>query len=361
MALTLLFVCILLGCEGSNDLSESTSTRDTGSVAFNVVWNQDLDSDTDYQIRAVVCGNEPEQVSTVRATIITAENSVVKRGGPWDCFPPSGTIQGVPVGSDYTLLFYGHNDMGRTTYSGVASDVSVNTGINNIGPIDANQFFAEIISPLDESLNIDPDSARFEWEYAPGAAGYQLWILESEDIFSDSLIFDCDNPSFTVPAGLLDANTTYYWTVWSIDIYENRSWWYRYPLSFTTASATMDDNYEDNDSFQTAQFLLEATRLSDFDGPGIAVLNDIDFYQIYVDHDNVNLVISCTFFDSSGDIDIELYDAGGNFLGGSWTDFDNEYIYQEHAGGPATYYVVIWLQDEGFSTSNTYDLLWTAQ
>ncbi len=361
MVTILFFICILTACEGSNDLSDNTSTHDTGSVAFNVVWNQGLGSDTDYQAMAVVCGNEPEQVSTVRAAIVNTETSVVKQGGPWDCTPPSGTIQGVPIGSDYTILFYGFNESGRTTYSGVKLGISVNTGINDIGTIDANQFFTQITSPADESSNIDPDLARFEWDYAPGAAGYQLWISESDNIFSDPLIFDCDGLDFTVPAGILDANTTYYWTVWSIDIYENRSWWYRYPLSFTTASATMDDNYENNDSIDAAFDLPRNVDLSSIDGPGIAVSQNFDFYKMVVPYNSANLVISCTFIHNFGDIDMELFDAGGNFLDGSWTTFDNEYIYFEHAGGPATYYVVVGLFDDESSPSNIYDLKWTAQ
>ena len=101
--------------------------------------------------------------------------------------------------------------------------------------------------------------------------------------------------------------------------------------------------------------------LSSIDGPGIAVFQDFDFYKIVVPYTSANLVIGCTFIHTSGDIDIELYDADDNFIDGSWTDFDNEYIYHEHTGGPATYYVLVWLYDDEFGTSNAYDLTWTAQ
>lgn len=362
MIIIYLLVGILAGCEGSNNVSDSTSASDTGSVAFNVAWNQSLDNDMDYQIRAVLCGNEPEQVDTVSVAIVNTEASVYRVGGPWDCFTGSGIIQDVPVGPDYTFLFYGHNEMGRTTYSGVELEIFVNTGVNDIGTIDANQFYARNTSPANESSSIDPDSTtRFEWEYAPGAARYELWISDSENIFSPLLTFNCDDRIFDVPAGNLDPGTTYYWTVWSVDIDGNRSWWYSNPFSFTTASATMDDNYEPNNWFDEAVDLPESMNLSAINGPGIAVLQDLDFYKIDVPYLYANLVISCTFIHNSGNIDIELYDADGNILDGSWSDFDNEYIYFGHAGGSAIYYVIIYLEDAVFGTSNTYDLKWTAQ
>ena len=60
MVTTLLLICILAGCEGSNDLSDSTPTLDTGSISFDVAWNQGSDIDTDYQTMAVVCGSDPD-------------------------------------------------------------------------------------------------------------------------------------------------------------------------------------------------------------------------------------------------------------------------------------------------------------
>jgi hypothetical protein len=362
MVTTLLLICILAACEGGNDISESTSTRDTGSIAFNVAWNQSLDSGTDYQTRAVICGGDPVQVATVRVAIVDTETSVVKMGGPWDCFASSGTIQDVPVGSDYTLLFYGHNEDGRTAYSGTRVGISVNSGVNDIGTIDANQFFSEIISPADGSSSIDPDSTTFSWAYAPGAAEYQLWISESSDL-SSPLIFDTDNLFFTVPDGYLDVYTTYYWTAFPIDIYGNRSYFYGDIYRFTTGSGgggVMDDNYEDNDSFAAAHYLPRDSYLSDIDGYGIAVLGDIDYYSIYVPYTDAILEFECIFSHGSGDIDIELYDADGNYLDDSMSGDDNEYIYHVHVGGAASYYIKVWLFDDGSGTSNTYDLWWSA-
>ena len=364
MVTTLLLIYILAACEGGNDFSDNKSTRDTGSIAFNVVWKQGLDNDTDYQTRAVICGNEPEQVARVSAAIVINETSVVKRGGPWECFDSSGTIQGVPVGSDYTLLFYGHNGIGRTTYFGARLGISVNTGINNIGTIDANQFFTEIISPRDASSNIDPDSANFSWAYALGASKYQLWISESPD-FSDYLTFDTDDLFFPVPAGVLDGNTTYYWTVIPIDIDNKVGWFYEDVYSFTTGSGggATDDNYEENDSIDAAVDLSQGMNLSSISGPGIAVFQDFDFYKIVVPYNSATIEINCNFSHVDGDIDIELFDAAGDYIDlgdQGYSGDDNEILVYAHSSdaSPTTYYIKVYLYFEKLPA--TYDLIWDA-
>jgi hypothetical protein len=354
----LLFICVLAACEGANDSSDSTPTRDTGSIAFNVVWDQRSDSDTDYQTRAVVCGSDPVQVDTVRAVIVNTESSVLRRGGPWECSAGSGTVQGVPVGSGYMLLFYGHNEFGRTTYSGAELGISVETGINDIGTIDANRFFSDIIDPPHTSSNIDPDSATFSWTYASGAARYQLWISESQDLLGNTQTFDTDDLFFTVPPGFLAGNTTYYWTVFAIDIDNNRSWFYGDIYSFTTASATMDDNYEDNDMLGTAYDISgdEQTYLSSIDGLGVANSGDDDYYQIEVTPGYEYLTIDCFFADDGGDIDIKLYTFDGTLVTGAATATDNEHIELDVTSyGSGIYYIYVYL----FSgESNTYDLWW---
>ena len=95
---------------------------------------------------------------------------------------------------------------------------------------------------------------------------------------------------------------------------------------------------------------------------GIAVLGDDDFYRIDVPYSNaiLEIDIDCYFFHDLGDIDIELYDANGNLIIAGDSTTDDEYIYFEHSGGPATYYIKVFLFDGGAATSNAYDLGWWA-
>ena len=116
------------------------------------------------RLESVICGSDSAQVATVRAAIANIETGVYEFGGPWDCFSGSGIITDVPVGSGYTLLFYGHNEDGRTTYSGAELGISVSTGNNDIGTIETSQFVTVISFPADTSTNIDPDNATFIWD-----------------------------------------------------------------------------------------------------------------------------------------------------------------------------------------------------
>ena len=365
MVAALLAFSVLAGCEGRNDLTDSRSTLDTGTISFDVTWNRNPDVDTDFQAKAVICGVEPNQVATVSAAIVSTATSVVRMGGPWECTAPSGTIRSVPVGSGYTLLFYGHNDSGQTTYSGTELGISVNPGNNDIGTIAASQFFAEMISPLDASSGIDPDNATFSWQYASGAAGYQLWISESVEL-SDPLIFDTNNLSFTLPTGILMADTPYFWTVFPIDIYDVRSWFYFDTYSFTTAAAdiVIDDNYEPNDIMSEAFDLSDwdGLNLSSLNGEGVAVFNDPDYYRIEVPYSvDATIEISCMFSHALGDIDMELLAAGGAILENSISDTDDEFISYAHSGGPSTYFVKVWRYGDVDTNPNPYDLIWYAR
>ena len=352
----------LLSCESTTEPIETQTDLESGSISFDVAWNQNSDVGSDYQIKAVVCGIESNEVATVSAYIGNTGSDFGKFGGPWECSAGSGIISGVPVGTGYTLLLYGHNDMDRTTYSGVQLDITINKGNNDIGTVTTNQFFAELSAPLDGTADIDPDSASFSWLYSSGAAEYQLWISESDDL-SDHMEFETSELFFTVSDGSLDSDTTYYWTVFPIDPYGNRSWFYSAIYSFTTAGVTaLDDNYEENDT-QTMAYDLSSysgVNLSDIAGYGNAVLDDYDYYGIYVGWSSATISIDCNFLHTFGDIDIELLDEFGNVIDESSSESDDEFISYDHTGGPATYYIKVYLFDDEFGDSNLYNLMWSA-
>ena len=116
-----------------------------------------------------------------------------------------------------------------------------------------------------------------------------------------------------------------------------------------------DDAYEENDSFTTAfdpGYDWEQTNLSSIDGLGLA--NDDDWYAIEVKPGSENIVAELEFIDDNGDIDLELYDATGSLLTGSYSVTDNESI-DYAVANPGTYYLRVY----PFSGSeNTYDLWW---
>ncbi|MGA0332512.1 MAG: matrixin family metalloprotease [Kiritimatiellia bacterium] len=117
------------------------------------------------------------------------------------------------------------------------------------------------------------------------------------------------------------------------------------------------DAYEPNDSLNAAWspgFHWERTWLSDISGP--ALQENDDWYEIEViDAEFERLQIRCVFSNAQGDIDLELYDAGGNRLAFSETVTDNEFI--DHiVSGTGTYYIRVHYGDAG----NPYNLWWDA-
>lgn len=120
-----------------------------------------------------------------------------------------------------------------------------------------------------------------------------------------------------------------------------------------TNSGAIDDAYEDNDSLATAYNLTtEGTLLGNLAGLGVQA--DEDWYRIYVAPTGEQRVrIVCVFTDVAGDIDMQLVDAAGTILAGSYSVTDNENIdYVVPAMG--MYYIRVFSGNAG----NTYNLWW---
>ncbi len=117
-----------------------------------------------------------------------------------------------------------------------------------------------------------------------------------------------------------------------------------------------DDNYEENDVRLSAYDIssYEQTWLSSIDGLGIQA--DNDWYEIYITPGDERLIVTLTFSDAAGDIDLAVYDSGGSPVTDSESITDNEYIdYVLSSSG--TYYLLVYYEDAG----NSYDLRWDDQ
>ncbi|MFX1489015.1 MAG: pre-peptidase C-terminal domain-containing protein [Promethearchaeota archaeon] len=120
-----------------------------------------------------------------------------------------------------------------------------------------------------------------------------------------------------------------------------------------TPGVPPDDNYEENDDYGSAYNLSgnEDTWLSTIDGFGVQL--DEDWYEIYMDPGELFLHVELLFTHTNGDIDIQIYNSSLDYIIGSSSSTDNEYIdYEVPSYG--TYYLLIF----GVSLGNTYDLLW---
>lgn len=109
-----------------------------------------------------------------------------------------------------------------------------------------------------------------------------------------------------------------------------------------------DDQNEENDTLVSATALLEVT-------PLIGVQLDDDWYQITVQPGFEHVIATLVFTHADGDIDLELYDAGGIVIAVSQTTNDNEQI-DFLVSSDGTYYLRVF--DFGSGSGNTYSLSW---
>jgi hypothetical protein len=67
-------------------------------------------------------------VSTVEARVYDESASYLVSGGPWECDAHSGTISGVPVGSNRVVVILGKDDSGEVLYCGKQTAITVTEG-----------------------------------------------------------------------------------------------------------------------------------------------------------------------------------------------------------------------------------------
>ncbi|MDJ0729968.1 MAG: peroxidase family protein [Crocosphaera sp.] len=117
-----------------------------------------------------------------------------------------------------------------------------------------------------------------------------------------------------------------------------------------------DDNYENNNTIETAFDLStqEQTLLSEINGLGIA-LND-DFFEIEVTNRFLDLSVDLFFDTSQRNLDLLLFDATGTQIAASTSLNDRESI-DLILKEPGTYYANV-TSGEGTFSGNTYDLRW---
>jgi len=126
-------------------------------------------------------------------------------------------------------------------------------------------------------------------------------------------------------------------------------WWE--DLSFSGG----DDFYEEND-FDWQPYDLKSYNgwwLTGINGPGYQF--DEDWYIIYVAPSDDHIKVDVVFDHFTGDIEVELYDNNHNWIEGSYSSDDNEYL-DVFLQGDETYYIRIY----GSNMGNFYDLRYEA-
>jgi len=120
-------------------------------------------------------------------------------------------------------------------------------------------------------------------------------------------------------------------------------WW----DDVSTPTCCTDDTYEENDTRATAASIYEMTTYS-------LVQEDYDWFQISVTPNFNRIQVNCQFAHADGDIDIQLIDASGTVICGSYSVTDDEYLdcCVDEPGG--TYYILVF----GNNYCQDYTLWW---
>jgi hypothetical protein len=109
------------------------SSSDTGSIAFSVEL-QGASNEISGPSQAIDC--ESSGISTVEAKVYDEDGSLLASGGPWNCGAHSGTITGVPAGSNRKVVILGKDASGSVVYSGAKAGIMVTAGqTTNAGEI----------------------------------------------------------------------------------------------------------------------------------------------------------------------------------------------------------------------------------
>ena len=129
------------------------------------------------------------------------------------------------------------------------------------------------------------------------------------------------------------------------DIYD--LWWNDVPV--------VNDNYEENDSYETAEDISgnEGIWLNDINGLGIIFEDDEDWYEIYIDSEEEYLNANLTFSRiTGGDLELSLYNINGTCI--KKEDIYDDYEFMSLQLPTGKYYLLV----SGVNFGIEYNLWW---
>ncbi len=200
-----IFICLSLLCacgsskDTSADASDETyqsSSSDTGSVTFGVVWQDKTVNSTNTEIRSISTCNG-NAITTVDAAIYSPEDKTTEiKSGSWNCDAGSGSLKEVPTGSNYTIIIEGKS-ANTVLYRGTKTGFAVNKGQNDAGIIVAAYVGPDTDPDVDDDgdgyTELDGDCDDGNASINPGAT----------EICGDTIDQDCDGNDPACPATTL--------------------------------------------------------------------------------------------------------------------------------------------------------------
>jgi len=231
---------------------------------------------------------------------------------------------------------YEPNDSLAEAYTGLASNQWLST-IAGTGIAEYSDYYRITVPDRQEKVTV-------ECTFSHASGNISIVLFGSNGALIDRVDSASDNETLTdvqVPGP-----GTYYIQVYGTG--ENS-----YDLRWSTSYWDYDDDYESNNSIAEAYVGLSSNQwLSSISGAGVAEY--LDFYEITVPDRQEQVSVECTFTHDDGNIQLELYRAGGILVIGVDSASDNESLTDVRVPGPGTYYIRV----HG-TARNPYDLSWS--
>ena len=241
----------LWGCGGGSSEQETAyrptaASTDTGSASFAIQWHGVVTNSASALARQAIGDCGQAGVASITCDVYDESNNFIARGGPWNCSDHQGSITGIPAGSNRIFAVLGWSGAeggGDTVHQGQKAGITISPGkVTDAGTIDSYPFVPILSSP-DDGQNVTANAFSLAWDSVATANQYR--ILVSEDRAFAVPIVDTQISETTFSPSNLDASTTYYWKISSIDMLGNESadssvWHFSTDAIVTCAAPTLD-------------------------------------------------------------------------------------------------------------------------
>jgi len=267
----------------------------------------------------------------------------------------------------YYILIDGDDAATRYDFNWVSRFVPEDDDIYEENDVFADAFDlsnreGEPLSKVSE-LAIQGDEDWYRIEAAQGDAGIRVSaIFEHAEGNISLALYDAggfllqevdsatDNESIAASIPLVGGNPVDYYVLVSGANAGNT-----YDLTWSSVVDLNDDEYEENNFFNTAFELpsIEEGVLSDVNGPGIQA--DSDYYRLNVPDNATRLQVILDFTHAEGDIDLAVYNQDFQLLGASISITDDEFVqFALNSEENSFYYLLVYFGNAG----NEYDMEW---
>jgi formylglycine-generating enzyme required for sulfatase activity len=207
-ALCISFLFLLCCGEGHYSYSEN------GSLAFSIEWKDaPILKDASGAIKAASLDCGAAGVATVTFDVYSSSGTYLT-GDSWPCSNHQGTVNGVPAGSNRTLVVSGEDSVGNVRYRGEKTGITVTAGqTTNVGTIQVAPVSPTTPPSTPTNVRVNPGNKKItiSWNSVSGATGYTIYWATDTGVSKtnyEGVISDAVSPY--THTGLTNGTTYYY-------------------------------------------------------------------------------------------------------------------------------------------------------